>query len=558
MLVGMLVERAATRFAKRIALEGPDGTRTFAELGERVTRLARGLLGLGLTPGDRVLDLQPNGCAAIESDLALATAGLVRVPLDPRLGPGEWTAIADDCGARGFIYDAEFVGLGGFALSGTSGRSGGFASSGSFGWSGAFGSAGGFASPGGFGSSAGITGVVEGLAAGLSTVVTGDGPGRCREDLIREASASPLRLDLPATTLAGLAYSSGTTGRPKGAMRTHRNRIASAQAMAQEVLGGRRREPDSRELFEGHSAAFLHADPLIHTSGLFVLPFLAGGARQVLLEHPDPETIVEAVQAHRITHTALTPTVVARLLATPGIGPERLASLRMLAYAGAPMPEHHIRQAAQLLTPNLVQYYGLVEAMPPLTVLTADDHARALTDRPDLLQSAGRTVRSVELRVVDDEIEVRGEAVMPGYWNARHRDDLDKALEDGWLRTGDLGRLDAEGYLWLTDHRNDMIITAGYNVYPREVEDVVTALDGVGAAAAVGLPDPDCGQRIVVAYTPGGDHPASPEEVLARCRAVLPVHKHPKAAYPQQTLPRCPAGKVSRREVQQLLLACSR
>src|SRR5690242_2164861 len=106
MLVGMLVERAATRFRDRVALDGPEGTRTFAALGERVTRLARGLLGLGLSPGDRVLELLPNGCAAVESDLALATAGLVRVPLDPHLDTRDWTAIAADSGARALVYDA--------------------------------------------------------------------------------------------------------------------------------------------------------------------------------------------------------------------------------------------------------------------------------------------------------------------------------------------------------------------------------------------------------------------------------------------------------------------
>lgn len=497
MLVGMLVERAAARFAGRVALDGPDGTRTFAELGERVTRLARGLLGLGLSPGDRVLELQPNGCAAVESDLALATAGLVRVSLNPRLGPREWAAIADDSGARGLLYHASF------------------------------------------------TDATEALRSGLpAVVVTGDGPGHPRERLIAASPAHPLRLDLPATTLVGLAYSSGTTGRPKGAMRTHRNRIASAQAMTQDVLNGI--DPE---------ATFLHAGPIVHTSGLFILPFLAGGARQVLVEHADAATLAGIVEARRITHTALVPTMVARLLAVPGIGPERLASLRMLAYAGAPMPEPHIRQAAELLTPHLVQYYGLVEAIPPLTVLSAADHARGLTDRPELLHSAGRTVRSVRLRVVDGEVEVRGEAVMPGYWNARHRDDLGKAIEDGWLRTGDLGRLDGDGYLWLTDRKNDMIITGGYNVYPREVEDVVTAIDGVAAAAAVGLPDPDWGQRIVVAYTPRGDRPASPEEVLEGCRAALPAHKRPKAAYPRPSLPLGATGKISRREVAEDLLA---
>ncbi|MCT9930738.1 AMP-binding protein [Planotetraspora sp. A-T 1434] len=505
MPVSLLVERAAARYGGRVALEGPDGRLTFAQLDDRVTRLARGLLGLGLRPGDRVLELQPNGCGAVESDLALAAAGLVRVPLNPRLDPREWEAIADDSGARALIYDASF------------------------------------------------TETTEALRSGLGagfTVVTGDGPGRPREELINDSPPNRLRLDHAADDLVGLAYSSGTTGRPKGAMRTQRNRIASALAMTHEVLGGRPR-PDS---------AFLHAGPVIHTSGLFVLPFLVAGARQVLLEHADAATLVETIEAHGITHTALVPTMISRLLAVPGVERARLASLRMLAYAGAPMPERHIRQAAELLTPHLVQYYGLVEAMPPLTVLDEADHARGLDEWPELLRSAGRTCLAVGLRIVDGdgavlpegetgEVEVRGDPVMPGYWNAERRDDLGKALTGGWLRTGDIGRLGPGGHLWLTDRKNDMIITGGYNVYPREVEEVVSGIEGVGAAAVVGLPDADWGQRIVVAYTGQVD----PGDVLARCRTALPPHKRPKQAYLYPALPLNATGKISRRDVVEML-----
>ncbi|GAA0954886.1 class I adenylate-forming enzyme family protein [Actinocorallia libanotica] len=501
MTIGLLARRAAARFGDRPAVIAADGTRTFSELTDRADRLAHGLLALGLRPGERVLELLPNGCALVESDLALAMAGLVRVPLNPRLGPPEWERIADDCGAGALIYDARFHAE------------------------------------------------TEALRSGLGherTVVLGDGPGRRWAELVLNAAPSQtpaVRID----DLAGLAYSSGTTGRPKGARRTHRNRIASAMAMTHEVLGG----PPAAD------AVYLHAGPAIHTSGLFVLPFLMAGAPQVMLDHADAPQVLEAIDRHQVTHTALVPTMVDRLAQAATAPP---ASLRMLAYAGSPMPAEHIRRAGERLTPHLVQYYGLVEAMPPLTVLDAADHARGLADQPQLLTSAGRICLAVDLQVVDDdghplpdgetgEILVSGDPVTTGYYNAESREDLGKSFLDGRLRTGDVGRVGEGGRLWLTDRRNDMIITGGYNVYPREVEEAISGLPGIAHVAVVGLPDERWGQRITAAYTCLPGHDVRPEELLAHCRGALPSHKCPKAVHQVSELPLNATGKIHRREV---------
>ncbi|MEO3782033.1 AMP-binding protein [Actinocorallia sp. B10E7] len=502
MTIGLLVHRAAARFGDRPAVLGPDGVRGFAELADRATRLARGLLGLGLCPGDRVLELQPNSCALLECDLALALAGLVRVPLNPRLGPAEWERIADDCGASALLYDARF------------------------------------------------TEATEALRGGLGaarTVVTGDGPGHRLDELIAKNSGARLAVGASPDDLVGLAYSSGTTGRPKGAMRTHRNRVSSALAMTHEVLGG----PPAP------GSVYLHAGPAIHTSGLFTLPFLMAGAPQVMLDHADAERILAAVDEYRVTHTALVPTMVDRLAHAAAAPPP---SLRLLAYAGAPMPAEHIRRASDRLTPHLVQYYGLVEAMPPLTVLDEDDHARGLSADPRLLTSAGRVCLAVDLRVVDEEgdpvpdgesgeVVVCGDPVTPGYFNADKRDDLGKSFLNGYLRTGDVGHLGDGGRLWLTDRRNDMIITGGYNVYPREVEEAVTRVGGVADAAVVGLPDPQWGQRITAVYTCLEGHDVESAKVLEHCRAALPAHKRPKNAHRVTDLPLNATGKISRREV---------
>lgn len=492
--VGRLLTRAASRFGGRTAVDGPQGRQTYAELADRVNRLARGLLGLGLRPGDRILDLQSNQNTFLETDLATATAGLVRVALNYRLRPEDWARIADDCGAVALIYDARFADR------------------------------------------------TEALRSGFGEgrcVVIGDGPGQPYQALIDAESGAPLDLDLPPDTLVSLNYTSGTTGHPKGVQRTHRNRVASLVAMTFDVLGG---PPAATDVY-------LHAGPITHTSGLFVLPFLVAGAGQLIHPRYDPEELVEAVRERGVTHTAVVPTMIARLLALPDL--TTLKTLKMLGYAGAPMPPEQIRQAYQRITPNLVQYYGLVEAMPPVTALDAADHAAGLADRPDLLTSAGRPCFGVEVRVVDEsrepvppgelgEVITRGDHVMRGYWGAAGK--AVRAVRDGWLHTGDVGRLEPDGHLWLVDRKGDMIITGGYNVYPREVEDVIAEIPGVREVAVVGAADPEWGQRIVALYT--GD--ATEDTVAEHCKARLASFKKPKDFRRVDAFPLNATGKIAK------------
>lgn len=514
--VGTMVQRAALRFGDRVAVEGVDGagpTLTFAELGERVQRLATGLLALGLRPGDRVLDLQTNSVTYLETDLAIRAAGLVRAALNHRLHPADWERIAADSGARALVYDARFAEE------------------------------------------------TASLRDGVDhVVVVGDGPGTAYEDVTAAGAATALPPADP-DALCGLHYSSGTTGHPKGAQRTHRNWFASVVHMTHDVLGGPPGPEDS----------YVHAGPITHTSGLFVLPFLVAGARQLILPRWDPELLLEAVAERGATHTALVPTMVARLLGTPGADRGTLAGLRMLGYAGAPMPPEQMRRAHEQLTPNLVQYYGLVEAIPPVTVLDAADHTRGLAAAPgspdaELLTSAGRPALGVELAVVDEagrplppgevgEVVTRGDHVMPGYWNAGQRADLAKSVVDGWLHTGDLGRLGPDGHLWLVDRKGDMIISGGYNIYPREVEEVVAQVPGVAEVAVVGVADPEWGQRVVALVRPEPGAEVTEAAVLEHCRAVMASYKKPKEVRVVSEFPLSSTGKIAKKVLREQLEA---
>lgn len=508
--VGQVVARSARRFPDRVAVDGPDRTLTFAALGDRVTRLAHGLRSLGLQAGDRVLDLQTNSTTYLETDLAIRSAGLVRVALNHRLHPADWTRIADDSGASALLYDARF------------------------------------------------SDATEDLRGGLGdrrVVVVGDGPGTAYEPLIAGARATPLP-PVAADDVCGLHYSSGTTGHPKGAQRTHRNWLAGLVNMTVDVVGAP----------PGPGDVYVHAGPITHTSGLFVLPFLAAGATQLVMPSWDPETFVDAVENRGATHTAMVPTMVARLLALAYVDRGWMAGLRMLGYAGAPMPPEQMREAHDRLTPNLVQYYGLVEAIPPVTVLDAADHERGLSSEPELLASAGRPALGVELAVVDDdgrpvpagevgEVVTRGDHVMLGYWNAGRRDDLGKSVVDGWLHTGDLGRLDDSGRLYLVDRKGDMIISGGYNIYPREVEDVIAEVPGVAEVAVLGVDDPDWGQRVTALFTVREGATVTDDQVLDHCRARLAPYKKPKDLRRVDDFPLNANGKIAKKVLRERLEA---
>lgn len=501
--IGTLVTRAGHRFGDRVAIEGtePGQRRTFAELADRVGRLASGLLALGLRPGDRVLDLQSNSTTYVETDLAVRAAGLVRVALNHRLHPGDWQRIAEDSGARGLIHHDRFTD--------------------------------------------GITPVRDQVP---HVVVVGDARGEATslEALISTATPRALPVRDP-DDLCGLHYSSGTTGHPKGAQRTHRNWFASIVNLTQDVLGGP----------PGPDDCYVHAGPVTHTSGLFVLPFLVTGARQIVLPTWDTETFLESVVERGATHTALVPTMVARLLAA-GATRDQLAGLKMLGYAGAPMPPEQMRRAHDHLTPHLVQYYGLVEAIPPVTVLDAADHERGLTTDPELLTSAGRPALGVELAVVDEdgravapgeigEVVTRGDHVMAGYYNAAQRTDLGKAVIGGWLRTGDLGRLSQSGHLWLVDRLGEMIISGGYNIYPREVEEVIAEVPDVAQVAVVGVQDGEWGQRVVAFVTPRAGGRVTEDQVREHCASRLASYKKPKEVRVVEELPLNSTGKIAKK-----------
>jgi len=242
---------------------------------------------------------------------------------------------------------------------------------------------------------------------------------------------------------------------------------------------------------------------------------------------------------------------------------EKMSNLKMLGYAGAPMPPEQIRQCYDRITKNMVQYYGLVEAIPPVTVLSAADHELGLFKDPEILTSAGNPCTTVEIRIVDEagqdvpqgeigEVITRGDHVMRGYYGAAGSDPtVTKAVRDGWLHTGDLGRLDLENRLFLVDRKGDMIISGGYNIYPREIEDVIAEVTDISEVAVMGVFDAEWGQRVVAMVTLAPNATAKGDElvnkVLEHCKSRMATYKKPKEVLIVEEFPLNSTGKIAKK-----------
>jgi long-chain acyl-CoA synthetase len=492
--LALWLERAGRSHGDRPAIGyGRRVHHTYADLASRAARLAGGLLErYRLAPGDRVAIIAKNAPEYVELMLGIWHAGLAAVPVNAKLHGRECGFILEHSGAR-----ACFV-------------------------------------------SAGLEGEVAPHAPqNLERLVT---IGSAEYAAL--LAAEPVRCaDAGGETLAWLFYTSGTTGRPKGAMLTHRVLAAAAHAYLSEVDATEPGDP------------LLHAAPMSHGSGLYMIPSLARLGVNVVPESSgfEPEEIFDLIEAWPRTSMFAAPTMVKRLVDCPAdCRPE---NFRTIVWGGAPMYVEDTRKALEKFGPRLAQIYGQGES--PMTISTLSRQEIADRDHPrwlERLASAGRPYACVEVKIADaddrellpgetGEILCRGDVVMPGYW----RDEAASAatLRGGWLHTGDVGALDAEGYLTLKDRSKDMIISGGSNIYPREIEEVLLKHKEVREASVIGRPDPEWGE-IVVAYVVGR---AARAELDALCLSSIARFKRPKDYVFVENLPKNNYGKILKTEL---------
>ncbi|WP_418062357.1 AMP-binding protein [Pimelobacter simplex] len=494
-LAASLVRRGAAAFAERTALFFGDDSLTYAEVDRRANLIAHHLAGHGVGKGTHVALLVNNGLDSIPMEFAAIKAGLVRVPLNARLSLDEHADMVTGSHATVVVADA--------ALAARADE---------------------------------LAARVPGLRA------------YALDDLLAPVTEPVGEPDVVLTEddPSLLLYTSGTTGKLKAVVHTQGSYAAICSNILANLLDP---QPDS---------VMLHAASLIHASGTFVLPYWVRGGASAILPGFEPASFTAAIARHRATEINLVPTMFAMLHGSGALDGADLSSLRKVIYGASPMPRPVLERSIEVFGPILTQYYGQTEA--PLCIAVLDQHAHA---DPTLWGACGMPATDVELRLVDEdgaevpageigEIALKAPFRMQGYFEA---DELNAGslTGDGWLRTRDLARFDERGYLHLVDRTSDMIITGGYNVYPREVEDALAAHPAVAECAVVGAPDEKWVEAVTAFVTLRPGTTADEPELIEHVRARIAAHKAPKSVHFVDAIPKSAVGKILRRALRQPL-----
>ena len=517
MVVGDLLTRNAVKFPDHIAIRQGGVSVTYKTLNERANCIANALLARGLGKGGRVGVLLDNVRQFIEIYFAVAKAGAVFCPINPMLREKELADIMGYLTPDFLFLQAPTLGL--------------------------------------IDSITDTVNLPEHIFC-LERPYSRKGRGERYYDyeaIAAEGDTSEPPITIRDDDVMSIFLTSGTTGKPMGAMRTHRHLITTAHSVALEE----RIYYDERVLM---------VSPLYHVSfegnlgRCFVFPNTA-----VILEGPfDPEAVLGILSKERITVGALVPTMINALVRYPDIASFDLSSLRLIVYASSPMPVELLKKALSIFQPlgvRFLQHYGLTESGPSMTVLPPEDHVLTGSNHGlTRLASAGRPILDCCLRIVDEggrdvapgvvgEIIGKGETIMKGYWNLP-AETADK-IRDGWLYTGDLGKADEEGYIYLVDRKGDMIIRGGKNIYPREIEEMLYTFPGVIEAAVIGVPDDLWGESVKALIVMRQGISISKGDIINFLSHRLAEYKKPQSIEFLATLPKNPQGKILKRALRE-------
>ena len=360
-------------------------------------------------------------------------------------------------------------------------------------------------------------------------------------DMVANGDDAACCVDRPLDAPYRIGFTGGTTGRPKGVVLTTRGELSEISAFLTDLI------PNI-----GADDTFLHAAPIAHASGAFFLPAIERGAHSVIMPAFDAEQFLALAEESRASLTFLVPTMLAMIMEAPGVAKANL-NLRRIAYGASPISSGLLERAEARFGQIFAQTYGQAESPMVITCLKPEDHGR--------VGSCGRPFTIADVAVVDQEdsflppnepgeIVTRGPQTMAGYWN--RPDATAKAFRNGWLHTGDVGTMDEDGFFYILDRKDDMLISGGFNVYPREVEEILMACDGVREAAVVGLPDDIWGDRVHAVVT--GRSGLGSQEVMAHAKGHLANYKRPKDIEVWPELPKSAANKILRRSVRERIL----
>ena len=481
--------RATQVAGNHIAVISGDREVTYRELRSRCQRLAAVLNSMGAEPGDRIAILAANTNHYLESYVAIPAAGFVIVPLNTRHAEPELRYAIEDAGAKILISDRD-------------------------------------------------PGALRELVDAVVMI-----PDEY-DALLDAADEAELGVDITEDSLAGLFYTGGTTGASKGVMLTHRNLIANAfhnLAMAPSAA----------------ASVYLIMAPMFHAAGSNgILGTIWSGGCQIPLKVFDPATALDLIEKYKVTHTLGVPTMIAAIAELQHAEPRDTSSVQIITHGGSPIATEVVRRAAQAFpTAEFVHVYGMTEASPLVTGLRKEQNLLDV----DRGRSCGQSLIGVQVKIIGDtgdelpigevgELAARGPNIMKGYWNKPEQ--TAEVLRDGWYRSGDVGYMDDEGFVFLVDRAKDMIVSGGENVYCTEVEEALYKHPAVLEAAVFGVPDETWGEAVHAVVVPRTDVTA--EELIAFCREHIAGYKIPKAiTLSREELPKSGPGKILKRKLRE-------
>lgn len=478
--------------------------------GARVARAAGVLAALGIGPGDRYAIYARNGARFEELKWAGFQSGAVSVPINWRLAPQEVAHILSDASCRAVFVDDEFVP----AFEADSLRQ----------WN-----------------------------QSLVLLSTGD-PGHgwpSYDDLYAAAEPVPCTDRVDADDDAILIYTAGTTGPSKGVRLSHTNIVSNSVAFGLAVQA----RPDD---------IFLHVAPMFHSSDLLATVWFMLGGGHCYLPDFTPQAFLGVIERHRVTSTIVVPAILIATLPNPAFAQADISSLRTLVSGGAPLDAAWVKRTAEAMPHvEFSNCYGLTEASPEVTV--SDPRAfRAAIEGGDTngpVAAVGKPNVFNELRIVGSdgaempagepgELWVRGPNITKGYLN--RPEETAAAIEDGWLKTGDIARIDEEGYLYLLDRKKDMIITGGENVYSSEVEAALYQHPAVHECAVIGIKDERLGEALFAVIVPRPGTAPSEDDIIAHCRTLIGGYKIPRRMVFVPEMPKSAMGKILKTELRQI------
>jgi fatty-acyl-CoA synthase len=493
-----LILQGLRRWPDREAIVDASGlSLTYSELERRIWRIARVLRDAGLKPGDGVAQLAANRVDTFATMAAALGNGMRYTPLHPMGSLEDQLFILEDAQISALVVDVPY-----FAERGTQLKAG------------------------------------AGSQLRLYTL----GPSELGEDLpaLADEAEPEVLADLPGyDDIAWVTYTGGTTGKPKGVIMTQGSMAAKSLISMAEWQWPR-------------EIRYLASSPISHAAGFLLIPTFLNGGRVYLTAGFDPDQVLDLVEKERVNTLFLVPTMIYVLMDHPRTREADLSSIESIIYASAPMSPTRLREAIELFGPVMMQCYGQTECIH-LTMMRKEEHR---LDRPERLASCGRPPAGVRMVLLDGEgrevpageigeVCIRSEAVMRGYW--KRPEQTAETLAGGWLHTGDLAYQDEEGFYYLVDRAKDMIISGGFNVYPKEVEDVLTAHPAVANAAVIGVPDEKWGEKVVAVVVPRAGEKTQAAELIDLVKEKKGAIQAPKQVDFVSSLPQTALGKTDKK-----------